>query len=266
MQLAIAIWAGAVVLSLGPHLWVDGHHTGIPLPFQIIQHVPLLDNLLPVRISMATAACTAAIVGFGLDDLRRAGVRVRRHHHGSSWSGGTLAGAVACVVLVILVVTQLPTWPNASQPAGGLPPVVSDAIPTGYPVTISYPIASPLYAEPMVWQVAAGYRFRLVGGYAEHPDLTGVPTGLPDEMNPAGLDLFLEGQEAYNPYRPPVAVTPTLIATARLVAERNDVRMLVVDRWTKGATAVVQVFSAAFGAPSVSTARFALWGSAAGPL
>ncbi len=214
---------------------------------------------------MATAACTAAIVAFGLDDIRRAGVRVHLHHHGSSRSGGAVAGAVACVVLLILVVTQLPTWPNPSQPAGGLPTVVSDANPTGYPVTISYPIASPLYAEPMLWQVASGYRFRLVGGYAEHPDLTGVPTFMPDEMNPAGLDLFLEGQEAYNPYRP-VTVTPTLIATARLVAERNDVRMLVVDRRAKGAAAVVQVFSTAFGSPSVSTARFALWGSAAGPL
>ena len=266
MQLAVAVWAGAVVLSLGPHLWIDGHHTGIPLPFQVIQHVPLLDNLLPVRISMATAACTAAIVAFGLDDVRRAGARVHRHHHRSSRSRGAVAGAVACVVLVILVVTQLPRWPNASQPAGGLPTVVSDAIPTGNPVTISYPIASPLYPEPMVWQVDAGYRFRLVGGYAEHPDLTGAPTGMPDEMNPAGLDLFLEGQEAYNRYLPPVAVTPTLIATARLVAERNGVRMLVVDRRAKGAAAVIRVFSAAFGSPSVNTARFAMWGSAAGPL
>ena len=266
MQLAVAIWAGALVLSLGPHLWIDGHHTGVPLPFLVVQHFPLLDNLLPVRISMATAACTAAIVAFGLDDIRRTGVRVHRHHRRSSGSGGAVAGAVACVVLVILVVTQLPTWPNASQPAGGLPTAVSDAIPTGNPVTISYPIASPFYPEPMVWQVAAGYRFRLVGGYAEHPDLTGAPTGVPDEMNPAGLDLFLEGQEAYNPYLPPVAVTPTLIATARLVAKRNDVRMLIVDRWAKGAAAVVQVFSAAFGSPSVSTARFALWESAADPL
>lgn len=265
MQLAVAVWAGAVVLSLGPYLWIDGHHTGIPLPFKVIQHIPLLDDLLPVRISMVTAACTAAIVAFGLDDLRRAALRVHRHR-GSHWSGGAVAGAVACVVLVILVITQLPTWPNASQPAGGFPTVVSDAIPKGNPVTISYPIASPLYAEPMLWQAVAGYRFRLVGGYAEHPDLNGAVSFIPDEMNPPGLDFFLEGQEGYSPYRPVVAVTPSLIATARLVAQRNDVRMLVVDRSAKGAAAVVQVFTAAFGPPTVSTARFALWGSAAGPL
>ncbi len=209
MQLALAVWAGAVVLSLGPHLWIDGHHTGIPLPFQAIQHIPLLDNLLPVRISMATAACTAAIVAFGLDDIRRAGVRVYRHHHGSSRSGGAVAATVACVVLVILVVTQLPTWPVGSQPGGGLPTVVRDAIPKGDPVTISYPIASPLNAEAMLWQAAAGDQFRLVGGYAEHPDLTGALSFGPDQMNPAGLDLFLEGREA-SVTDQPVAVTPAL--------------------------------------------------------
>ena len=130
--------------------------------------------------------------------------------------------------------------------------MVRDAIPKGDPVTISYPIASPLNAEPMLWQAVADYPFRLVGGYAEHPDLTGALSFMPDQMNPAGLDLFLEGQEA-SVTDQPVAVTPALIATARLAAERNDVRMLLVDRSAKGAAAVVRVFSAAFGSPRVST-------------
>ncbi len=266
MQLAVVVWAGAVVLSLGPHLSVGGHRTGIPLPFLVLQHLPLLNNLLPVRISMETAACLGAIVAFGIDDVRRGAAHVHRHHRGSSRQGTLVGGTVAFVVLAVVVVTQLPTWPNPSQPALGLPAVVSDAIPPGNPVTISYPIASPLFAEPMVWQVDAGYRFRLVGGYSEHPDPSGLPTGMPDEMVPAGLDRFLEGQEAYNAYLPPVPVSPELVATARVVAARNDVRLLLVDRQEKGATAVVQVFTAAFGPPTVSTARYALWGSTAGPL
>jgi len=266
MQLALVVWVGAVILSLGPHFWVDGHHIRIPLPFLVIQHLPLLDNLLPVRISMESAACMAAIIAFGLDDVRRAAVRVHLHQRGSARSGTVKAGVVAVVVLAFVVVTQLPAWPNASQSASGLPTVVSDAIPTGNPVTISYPIASPLFAEPMTWQADAGFRFRLVGGYAEHPDLSGLPTGMPDQVVPGGLDLFLEGQEAYSPNAPPVAVTPSLIATARVVAARNDVRMLIVDRRAKGASAVDQVFTDAFGPPTASTSRYALWGSSSGAL
>jgi hypothetical protein len=266
MQLAVVVWIGAVVLSFGPHLWVDGHHTGIPLPFLVIQHLPFLDNLLPVRISMESAACMGAIIAFGLDDVRTASMRYHAHRTRTGRSRGTVSVVMAMVVLAILVITQFPQWPIASQPALGLPAAASDAIPPGHPVTISYPIASPLYAKPMVWQVDAGFRFRLVGGYAEHPDPSGKPIGTPDQMVPGGLDLFLYGQEADNPYLPPVPITPGLIAVARVVAADNDVRLLLVDRGAHGAQGVVTVFTEAFGPPVVITPTLALWASKSGPL
>ncbi len=60
MQLTVAVLVGSVVLSLGPHLAIDGRLTHIPLPFLVLTHLPLLDNILPVRLSIEIAACVAA--------------------------------------------------------------------------------------------------------------------------------------------------------------------------------------------------------------
>ena len=263
MQLAVAVMLGAVVLSLGSHLTIDGWHTGIPLPYLLVMHLPLLDNLLPVRISMETAACLAAVIAFGLDDVRRAATRSPLHGRSTHRVRNVV---LPLAVLAVVVVTQLPKWPNASQPVRPLPPAFSDAIPAGDPITVTYPIASPLFPQPMLWQALDGFRFQLVGGYAEHPDPNGAPTGMPNPMRPTGLDQFLEGQEAYNKYLPPVPVTPALVSRVRNVAAQNDVRLVIVDRSVKGARAVTDVFSLAFGPPQVVSPSYVLWASSTGPL
>jgi hypothetical protein len=251
------------VLSLGSHLWIDGRNTGIPLPFDLIRSLPLLNNILPVRISMETAACMGAVFAFGLDDVRRS--LARRHRHSRSVVDLRVV-TIAVVVVAVVAVTQVPPWPFRSQPARTLPAVVSDAIPAGDPVTLTYPVASPLFPRPMTWQAATGFRFRLVGGYAEHPDLSGKPNGFPDPLEPEGLDDFLDGQEGYNPYLPPVPVTTGLVATVRDVVVRNDIRLIIVDRSTKGSGPVVDTFTRAFGPPRVTTTRYLLWSSADRPL
>ena len=259
MQLVVAVLLAAMILSLGAHLAVDGHETGVPLPFSLFQNLPLLDNILPVRFSMETAACVAALIAFGLDDFSRS------HRH---WARPipTWSAFLASLVLIVVVVTQLPDWPNPSQPASTLPISLTRAVPANDPVAITYPIASPLYTEPMLWQAADDFRFLLVGGYAVHPTPTGAPTGMPDQMNPPGLDRFLEGQEAYNPYLPPVPVTPALITTAREVVARNDIRLVIVDRAVRGSTAVIGVFSRAFGPPTAENGSYVLWASSSHPL
>jgi len=263
MQLAVVVFLGAAILSLGPHLSIDGRSTGIPLPFDLLRHLPLLDNILPDRISMESAACMGAIIAFGLDDVRRELARRHRHSH---VVGAIQLAAVPLIVLAVVAITQLPAWPISSQPARPLPRAIADAIPAGDPMTVTYPVASPVFTRPMTWQVDSGFRFRLVGGYAEHPDPTGKPTGMPDPLEPEGLDNFLDGQEGYNPYLAPVPLTPGLVSTLRDVAGRNDIRLIIVDRSVKGSGLVLNAFSQAFGAPQVATSRYALWARADRPL
>ena len=56
-RLTWAVSASALVfavLSLGPELKVDRKETGIPLPYALLQHVPLFDSALPSRLALST--------------------------------------------------------------------------------------------------------------------------------------------------------------------------------------------------------------------
>jgi hypothetical protein len=157
MQLAVVLLLGAALLSLGPHLAVDGHVTGLPLPFLLVDHIPLLNDILPSRIDFALSACVGAVVAFGLDDLRRAEARADRHASAQRLRllGGR-SSIIAAVTLAILVATQLPQWPPqqpfAAQPNTALPARIGRAIPNGDPVAITYPYATSANAQPMLWQ------------------------------------------------------------------------------------------------------------------
>ena len=73
MQLTFVLLAVSGVLSLGSSLYVAGKATHIPLPFVVFEHLPVVNDLQPGRISFATNAFLAAAIAFGLDDwhLRR---------------------------------------------------------------------------------------------------------------------------------------------------------------------------------------------------
>ena len=79
MQLAVFLLLGAVVLTLGPHLVVDGRLTHVPLPFLLLDHLPLLDSIVPSRICLEVVACLAALIAFGLDDMHRAPTRSKKN-------------------------------------------------------------------------------------------------------------------------------------------------------------------------------------------
>ncbi len=167
MQLAVTVLLGAAILSLGAHLTVDGRHTWIPLPFLLLQHVPLLDNILPDRLSMETAACVAAIVAFGLDDFRRVPppslrrtVRARRGR----------SALVAVVVLIVVVLSQLPDWPNPSQPAARFRPRSRE--PSRRAVRSPSPIRSLRRSTPSRWSG----RLPTGSGSNSSGDMPSIPT------------------------------------------------------------------------------------------
>ena len=170
------LFLGAVLLTLGPYLAVDGHLSGIPLPFLLLDHLPLLNSILPSRISFEVGAFLAALVAFGLDDFhhdlaRRSENVTDRRRWPRRWTSSLIVGAT----LAVLVITQLPQWPYAgaesrfSTQSAALPARIVHAIPTGDPVAITYPYDTFLEMQPMLWQVDTNFDFRLLGGYAVSP-------------------------------------------------------------------------------------------------
>jgi hypothetical protein len=250
MQLASALFLVTAVLSLGPHLIVDARSTHVPLPFLLLAHIPLVENVLPSRFSLEVFAFLAAILAFGLDDMQR-------HRPRPKW----LTSRVAAGALVtVLVATQLPQWPYSTTQESTLPtaqhPVTT---PAGDPVTITYPFANGLTPQAMEWQMDGGYTFRLLGGYAHVTDPKGGLVTAPSLMKPPGLQQFLTAQAGVALYGRPSPLSPELVSVTRTTLSNYDVRMVIVDRSEPGSGPVMELFSEALGPPDLSSGQFSLW-------
>ncbi len=260
MQLTMVLFLVAGLLSLGPYLAVDGRLTSVPLPFLVLDHLPLLGSIVPSRISYEMDACFAALLAFGLDDLRR--IPLGKHQHSPSRperNRGRWSAALAVVTVVVLGVTQLPRWPYTTQSVSTLPAALRIAVPPGDPVAITYPYDTDFIVSPMVWQADDAFGFRLLGGYAYHPGPSGAGSVVPAVMHPSGLQRFLAGQEGVDLYGRPLPLSPGLVATTRATLAKYHVQLVLVDRSSVGSGPVSALFNSALGAPKVSAGHFELW-------
>jgi hypothetical protein len=259
MQLAVAILLGSALLSLGPRLTVAGHLTKIPLPFAVFDHLPLLSSILPTRITFEENLALAALLAFGLDDMRRPFLRLHQRPRHSLRVVRRRSQAFALLTVVVLLVTQFPQWPNGPGTAEALPIAIRQAIPPGDPVVLTYPFATGPYPQPMVWQMVDGFKFQLLGGYGYHPGANGAPRLNPNQMDPAGLQEFLTTQQGPSPDGPPQRVGPALVATTKVTMAKYDIKAIVVDRSIVGSAPVVTLFEDTLGPPGVTSGEFLLW-------
>ncbi|MGH9080177.1 MAG: Ig-like domain-containing protein [Acidimicrobiales bacterium] len=270
MQLTVVLLCGAALLSLGPHLAVDGSLSHIPLPFLLLDHIPLLNDILPTRICFELGALLAAVIAFGLDDVRRAPARGRRDSLTRAPQIERRRGAVfAGVILAVLVTTQLPRWPLPSQfgaiSGTALPTAIRRAVPTGDPVAITYPYDTVYAMQPMLWQAEDGFGFRLLGGYSYHREPSGYASVFPSVMEPQGLQQFLVDQDPVSfdglrgMYGPPLPVNAELVAATRATLSRYHVRLVIVDRSVGAGGAVTNLFDDSLGSPKASAGQFSLW-------
>ncbi len=162
--------AAALVLSLGPHLHVDGHRTGVPLPFLVIEHLPLLNSSIASRWVTYFWLFAALLLALLLDAVYTSVAANDRFGRAGALATG---GIVALVVLLPLV----PAWPYAEAPAavpawftGG-----ARALPAGSAALV-YPLAGPANDSSMLWQAMANMQFRMPGGFAVIPGPTGANT------------------------------------------------------------------------------------------
>jgi hypothetical protein len=153
-------WTGLMtlvvaVLSLGPHLHVNGTVTPIWLPWAAVERLPLLGSALPARL-MAIAFLGIGIVAAGAFAIAR--TRVRRFAAGLLLFAGLLAIA--------------PSWPYptapATAPAFFRPGGDVERINPGAVVLIA-PFSSKQSTDAMYWQAVANYRFRMPEGDAFTP-------------------------------------------------------------------------------------------------
>jgi hypothetical protein len=165
VRLRVATVCGAVflLLSLGPSLHIGGHDTGIPLPWALIDRVPLLSDLLPGRMTLYLDLCVAVVLAIAVQNaLATRGTAQRRR----------AVLALAAVAVSVLPAMPLPTdsVPLPSFFTSG----AASRLPSQGSVLVA-PFTTDFTASaPMAWQAVAGMSYRMPGGYAMVPDPTGA--------------------------------------------------------------------------------------------
>lgn len=258
MQLSAALFVASLVLSLGPYLSINGAVTHIPLPFVVLAHIPIMDNILASRISLETSACMAAMIAFGLDDLHINKLLVspnRAIPHSKSRDRWVIA--ITVLVLAVLVLTEFPRWPYPTTPARGLPAKINRAIPPGDPVAITYPYADgPALASPLLWQAEDGFRFRFTGGYGHHPAANGRVDRKPADSTNLMVEFLMTHQSGCPCPSAPIALD--VVATRQIIAE-DHVELVIVARSVRGSRPVVRLFEKVLGPPTITSDGVSLW-------
>ena len=158
-----------LIMSMGPELRVGGWDTGVPLPFALVAHVPIIDLVSVTRFAMVPATIIGVLLALAMD---RSGdpSRPRREI-------GVLAR-----LLVLAIVPVLPK-PLPVVAADPLPPFIAqqmwrDYVPADRTlVTVPMPEVTTGRAG-MRWFALSGLDFRVPRGYFMGPanppdDVTG---------------------------------------------------------------------------------------------
>ncbi len=251
----------AWVLSLGPHLTVDGHDSGLPLPFALLEHVPVLQDALAVRFTLFVDLFAGATLAIGLDELHawaaaRSAARERSGPAPGRRAG--VPGAAAAVVLPLLlaVVVAVPLLPRSTYPAPAthVPPLLTGPavarIPAGG-VVLTYPYPIDPQVTAMLDQAAAAFRFRIIGGFAAVPGPDGTSMYAPTLLVPATVQsLFVAGLEGTGAAAPAPPTGPAVRADLRTFLALYRVTTVIFHRTGVDPQVVSAALTAVLGRPT----------------
>lgn len=248
IALAALLGAGALVLALGPTLYINGtsHLTGVRLPYDLLLHLPLLNGILAPRFVLVAFMFAAVIIGIGLDRVQRDGLLPRRASPGAAVRATSDPGrhavrtASALVVALVALAPLFPAHEFASDPirvpsffrsAATLDLVPAGSVVLPYPEAQLPTVSAAVSPEvsSMLWQAVAGMRFRMIGAYAAQPSGSGLGQG--DQLlEPPKVVQRLFAWGFYgSPAITPVVVTPAALVALRVFCARYDVSAILVD-------------------------------------
>jgi hypothetical protein len=144
----LAFVAVAAVASLGGHLVVDGHQTGVVLPWHVIAGLPFVQHAIPARFVVYLWLAAAVCVACWLNERPQ------------GWARWALYGLA--VVCVLPNLTGMTWATRVDQPTLMTSPALARLVPPGATV-LALPFG--MDGNSMEWHVEAGFRFRLAGGY-----------------------------------------------------------------------------------------------------
>jgi hypothetical protein len=239
-------------LSLGTRISIRNHATSQPGPFAALAHVPLLQDIEPVRFSLFTALFVAIVLGTGLDALARPRRPARSWRLARLWrlarprqpaAAATPAPpgaarwarpALASVLGVAALLPLVPRWPYPPGPAVTPSFFSTPAVrrlPPGT-VIVTLPFSARDENAALVWQAEASMRFRLVGGspfFVPGPGQRSVDSRSL-RLRPHGIDRVFEDALAPAPATAgKLRLQKWLVAGIRTDLQRYDVHAIIID-------------------------------------
>jgi hypothetical protein len=226
------------VLSLGPQLRTGGALTPVPLPWALVQRLPLMASGLPSRMALFVFLLLGLVLAVFLDAALRTGRR-------------RLALPAASLVALALVplaphvpfpVSTAPV-PAFFEPGGEVSRVPPDS------VALVAPIADSHASEAMYWQAAAGFRFRMPEGDAFTPG----PNLGPRDSYVGGTVRDLDAPDTPTP-----TVTPERRQRALDELRARHVRTVIAGP-SPGRARIVAFLTAVLGRPPERTGGVDVW-------
>ena len=161
---ALAVVAGVFfVVSLGPRLLAFGTETDIPLPYALLQRLPLFDSALPGRYALALVGVIGVLLTLAAELVLRGSVR---------------PAFAAALAVALVPIFPLPVLTSARAPE---PRFIANGsweryVPEGG-VLSALPFAINVAADGQRWQAytmaRGGRQFRIPDGYFLGPDTEG---------------------------------------------------------------------------------------------
>lgn len=236
VQIASVAAVLTMLASLGPRLRIGDNRVGPSLLWAWVCKLPTMQDVLPIRLALATSLAVGFLVAVGLD---AAAVHLAGRRRAVAIGG--LAVSLAFVV-------------PATEPAGtatNVPAFFSSRavrhIPYGAPALVLPLAAPPTNEMSMLWSATSGARYRDVGGAAKRPSDSRESTS-----SPIGTPLV---QWATVVVRGPVL--PSAAARAQLRA--TGIRYVIVATAYVSAGTVQRVQALVGRPPSWSSGGVVLW-------
>ncbi len=244
--------------ALGAKPMVAGSHTlpGALLPWNYVQHLPVLGGMVPDRLCILADAAAAVVLAFALDQARKEGSWFHRNFQ----HGGRVAAGVAIVALLPLIPAPY-TW-------GGLHNS-PESVPTGWTQTFRamdvtakdrvliapYPWGGTAWV--MRWQAETGLPKTMIGGDFIAPDESGR-TGRSGRASYTPLAQYIN---ALNANQFMHAQMPTLAEDRADMAQMqpNDLVAVSPDNGPLLSTQLGQYLQYLFGPPTVQYGSVAGW-------
>jgi hypothetical protein len=215
------------LLSLGPHLHINGTVTPIPLPWAAIAWLPLMGSALPARL-MAIGVLGVAIV-------------VAAYQPRSLLTGIVLVAGLLAIIPPIPYPSEAAAVPAFFRPGGDVERFTQGS------VVLITPVSSHVSTDAMYWQTVANYRFKMPEGDAFTPGpYLGPHPSFMQEM----LDALDAGQT--------ITITPEVRAMFAADLQSRGVTTIVAGP-SPGQAAIVDFLTQFEGSPPADDGGVKVW-------